>query len=136
MLSQYKFWILSKSLRFPPKHFIKIYCLFTLSLKSNHRTAEPHPNTLYLTLPHSCLRTLTTRTAKPPPSFPTGGPTVLRQPHSPSLPSSLSLTLRRPCLLPPTPPPPITQPPRLSSDSFPPSAAWHPWQYSFHSLFI
>ncbi|KAL4644297.1 hypothetical protein ACB092_02G154900 [Castanea dentata] len=38
------------------------------------------------------------------------------QPHSPSL----SLTLRRPCLLPPTPPPPTTQPPQPSSGSFPP----------------
>ena len=42
--------------------------LFTLSLKSNHRTT--HLNTLYRILPHSRLRTLTARTAKPPPSSP------------------------------------------------------------------
>ena len=61
-------WIPFKTLRFPPKHFIKIWGLFTLSLKSNHWTA--HPNTLYLLLPYSLLYTLVARTAEPPPSSP------------------------------------------------------------------
>ena len=52
----------------PTKTLCKNLGLFTLSLKSNHRTT--HPNTLYRILPHSHLRTLAARTTKPPSSSP------------------------------------------------------------------
>ena len=52
----------------PTKTLCKNLGLFTLSLKSNHRTT--HPNTLYRILPYSRLRTLAARTTKPPSSSP------------------------------------------------------------------
>ena len=40
-------WIPSKTLRFPPKHLVKNWGLFTLSLKSNHQTAHPNTSTSF-----------------------------------------------------------------------------------------
>ena len=89
-------WIPFKILRFPPKHLVKIWGLFTLS-HSNQTIGLP---TQKLSTSFSLtLFSIPSLLGLPSHHRPPRRPIVLWQCHS----SSLSLTLRRPWLLLPTP---------------------------------